>query len=90
MTYNPEWMSVDFAVFNLHRNNAGKRANKLFITKYGRTEFNKTMMPFHRKGIMSIFDSRPTRRTKMWVNAVHRFVNEGVPKPAHPQANGEE
>lgn len=77
-----EYMSPGFAVFNCHVNNAKKRANKSFIEKFGRSAFNRTMLPLFRRGIMTIFHELPTEKTQYWVDQVTAFVNEDRQAPA--------
>lgn len=77
-----ERMSVDFAVFNCHMNNAKKRADEEFIAQFGREKFDKVMGPIHRKGIMSIFHKAPTKYTMAWVVLCVAFVNENRQSPA--------
>lgn len=68
-------MTPSFAVFNLHCNDAGKRADELFREKYGTERFNKVIKPLHEAGIMSIFHKRPNCYTKYWVAQVTAIVN---------------
>lgn len=69
-------MDTHFAVFNLHCNNAGKRANRAFKKKYGQALFRREIAPKHKEGIMSIFSFDMTRHQKAWVRLVTKFVNE--------------
>lgn len=71
-----EPMDCIFSVFNLHVNNAGKRANKDCIEKFGREAFMKIFPRLYRDGMMSIFHSAPTEMTQYWVDCVTKYVNE--------------
>jgi hypothetical protein len=71
-----EKMDAHFAVFNLHCNNAGKRANAAFRKKYGTTIYKREIAPKHKEGIMSIFSFGMTRYQREWVRMVRKFVNE--------------
>ncbi len=71
-----ERMSPQFAVFNLHVNKAGKRANKEFIRQFGQEEFDKVIKPARDAGIMSIFGEEPTASRLAWVTLVTAYVNE--------------
>lgn len=69
-------MDQGFAVFNLHVNDAGKRADKEFILQFGQEKFDKHIAPLHTKGIMAIFHGKPTKYTLAWVTLTTAFVNE--------------
>lgn len=69
-------MDRHFAVFNLHVNNAGKRANAAFRKKYGVPLYKREIYRKHREGIMSIFSHDMTRHQREWVDMVTDFVNE--------------
>lgn len=71
-----EKMDAYFAVFNLHCNDAGKRADAAFKKKYGKLSFNLEIAPKHKEGIMSIFSLSMTRRQKAWIRLVQKYVNE--------------
>ncbi len=72
-------MSPQFAVFNLHVNKAGVKANKAFKEHFGVEMFKKHIAPLHKAGIMTIFDKSPNRYTKWWVIRVTGFVNGQTP-----------
>jgi hypothetical protein len=74
-----ELMSANFAVFNLHVNDAGKRADREFIRQFGVEEFDEHIKPYYDDGIMSIFEEPPNWATSAWVTLVTYFVNEDVP-----------
>lgn len=74
-----EPMTPYLAVFNLHVNDAGKRANKEFIHRWGLTCYNKEITPVRRAGVMSIFDRKPSRRQAAWIRMVTRYVNATKP-----------
>jgi hypothetical protein len=71
-----ERMDPGFAVFNLHVNDAGKRADAEIIAQYGQEAFDAKIAPLHSAGIMSIFDKKPTRLRVAWVTLVTAYVNE--------------
>lgn len=73
-----ERMDQGFSVFNLHANNAGKRADKEFIDQFGQENFDEHIKPLHETGIMSIFDNEPTIYTQAWVTLVTAYVNENA------------
>jgi len=70
-----EKMSPGFALFNCHVNRAKDRAIASFIRKFGYDTFRKKLEPFLDKGIMSIFDEKPNKHTKFFVQRITRFVN---------------
>jgi len=72
-------MSPGFAVFNLHVNNAGNRADHEFKRIFGEKCFKRVIAPLHEEGIMSIFDTKPTMHRMAWVAMVTGFVNERQP-----------
>ena len=77
MAKEKERMSFGFAVFNLHVNKAGERADAEFIAQFGQKKFDKEIKRYHDAGIMSIFDvARPTRWQLVWVSLVTAFVNK--------------
>lgn len=69
-------MNHMIAVFNNHVNEAGKRADTEYIEQFGQKAFEEHIKPFHEKGIMAIFDEKPTIYTMPWVVLVMAFVNE--------------
>jgi hypothetical protein len=54
-----EVMTLDFALFNYHINNARKKAKKAFIKRFSQKDWDKEIQPFEDAGIMSIFDKKP-------------------------------
>ena len=50
-----ERMSPGFAVFNLHVNDAGTKAKKIFIKNFGQAKWDEVMQPLEEAGIMSVF-----------------------------------
>ena len=74
-----EKMDPYFALFNLHKNQAGERAKQEFIRKWGQDVWDKEMKPFEEKGIMSIFQQPPNQYTSFYVGRVHEMVNEEAP-----------
>lgn len=68
-------MSLPFALFNLHINDASEKAKKAFIKRFSQEEWDKSIQPFHDKGIMSIFDSI-TDKTLWYVETIGIYVNE--------------
>lgn len=72
-------MTPQFAVFNLHVNDAGKKADREIIKQYGKEEFDTSLKPLHKFGIMAIFDqSPPTPIRVAWIALCTYFVNETV------------
>ena len=65
-----------FAVFNLHVNNAGRRADEEFIAQFGEKRYRRHILPFHEDGIMSLFNRKPNQWHLIWVALVVAFVNE--------------
>lgn len=78
----PTRMTHQFAVFNLHVNDAGKKADAEFIAQFGQAKFDEVIAPFHKNGIMSIFNSQPLPMTMAWVALVTFFVNQPAPVAA--------
>lgn len=74
--YTEERMTHEFAVFNLHCNDAGNRADAEFIAQFGQRVFDRHIAPSHKEGIMSIFDKPANRYRVAWVTLVTAFVNE--------------
>lgn len=70
-------MDPCFSVFNLHVNGAGNRADGEFKAQFGEKRFESEINPYHKKGIMSIFENTPSIYTMSWVALVTVFVNEG-------------
>ena len=71
-------MDAHFAVFNLHVNDAGRRADAEFIAQFGTRAFEENIAPLHAAGIMSVFDEPPTTFTSAWVALCTAYVNEGA------------
>lgn len=71
-----ERLSHGFAVFNLHINDAGERADAEFIAQFGQEKFDRYIKPHHEAGIMSIFEQSPGKWRLIWVALVTAFVNE--------------
>lgn len=71
-----ERVDSGFSVFNLHRNNAGARADAEFIAQFGQEAFDKHIKPLHEEGIMLIFKKPPTKYTGPWVALCTAYVNE--------------
>ena len=71
-----ERLNQGFSVFNLHVNNAGKRADAEFIAQFGQEKFDEVIKPMHKEGIMVIFHNPPTIFTMAWTVLVTAFVNE--------------
>lgn len=69
-------MSHGFAVFNLHVNNAGERADAEFIAQFGQKRFDRHIAPLRASGIMEIFQTKPNQWRLIWVALVTGFVNE--------------
>ena len=75
-TKQEEYLSPGFAVFNLHVNDAGQKADAEFKRMFGQEVFDKVIAPCHKKGIMSIFEKRPDLHTSAWVTLCTYFVNQ--------------
>lgn len=71
-----EPMDPFVAVFNLHVNQAGKKANQDVIKRYGRLKFQQVFPSLYRKGIMVMFKTPPIRMTQFWVDRVTYYVNQ--------------
>ena len=71
-----EVMDCGFALFNSHLNDAQSRADKAFVKRYGQKAFVNEIAPFHKAGIMGIFNQPPNEWTQYYVDLVHAFVNE--------------
>lgn len=69
-------MNHGLAVFNLHVNNAGRRADEEFIAQFGEKRYRRHILPLHRAGIMTIFNKKPNQWQLVWVALVTAFVNE--------------
>lgn len=75
-TKTVERMDHRFSVFNLHVNNAGKRANAEFIAQFGQEAYDKEIQPSYDEGIMSIFNKEQTVLRSCWVCLVTAYANE--------------
>jgi hypothetical protein len=64
------------SVFNGHVNNASARADAEFIKQFGQQTFDKVIKPFHKAGIMGLFNVPMTPHRLAWVTLVAAFVNE--------------
>lgn len=71
-----ERMDHYFAVFNLHVNQAGERADAEFKAQFGETAWDKHIRRRHDEGIMSIFNKKPSREAMIWIALVTAYVNE--------------
>lgn len=76
LTIPEERMSLHFAVFNLHVNDADKRADEEFVAQFGVEMFYEHIAPFYEEGIMSMFDADPTLHGLAWATLVTAYVNE--------------
>lgn len=72
-----EPMSFTFAVFNLHVNDAGVKADREFVRLFGQKKFDRHIKPSHTEGIMSIFGKPQNLYRSAWVAMVTVLVNEG-------------
>jgi len=70
-----ERLNGQFAVFNLHVNDAGKKADAEFIAQFGQEAFDQHIKPYHDNGIMSLFNKKPTPQTFAWVALVTAYAN---------------
>lgn len=71
----PRPMDMFVSVFNQHVNGASRKAKAEFVKKFGKDEWAIRMQPFVKKGIMSIFNDKPTRWTKWYAKRVCEIVN---------------
>ncbi len=69
-------LDAGFSLFNCHINDAKDRAKDAFIKIHGSTAFENEIQPFLDKGIMSIFESKPNRWIRTYVDLIQAFVNE--------------
>ncbi|MDE2105922.1 MAG: hypothetical protein KGL39_52355 [Patescibacteria group bacterium] len=71
-----EPMSPRFAVFNLHCNDAGRKASAEFIRVWGQKKFDRHIQPFEEKGFMTIIaKSNPNKYQVAWIMMVTALVN---------------
>jgi len=71
-----EKLDIRFALFNSHINNAFNKASICFIEKFGAAKYCDIIAKCYNEGIMSIFSSPPTEKTKYFVEKVQEIVNE--------------
>ena len=71
-----EMLDVQFALFNCHINKAQEKVKILFIKRFGQDIWDKEIELFEKKGIMSIFDTKPTYHTEWYVEMMWYFVNQ--------------
>ena len=81
-------MSSGFAVFNLHVNDGGKKADAEYIAQFGQESFDTIIKPRHEAGIMSIFDNYPTPEIAAWVTLCTYFVNVEQTAKSKPNLPG--
>lgn len=84
-----ERMDQDFAVFNLHVNAAGKKADREFKAQFGQDVFDEHIAPLRRDGIMAIFQRSGNELADAlhmaWVVLCTMYVNEKVPYRLTPE-----
>jgi hypothetical protein len=68
-------MDYFVAMFNCHKNGGRRKSAKKFKEIWGEQKFKKKIQPFIRKGIMSIFDTKPNKYTKFFVLYNRDIVN---------------
>lgn len=73
---DPKRMDQYFAVFNLHVNKAGERADREFVAQWGQKRYDRHIQPYRSDGIMAIFGRKPNQWQLIWVSLVTAFVNE--------------
>lgn len=73
-----ERMGAGFAVFNLHVNDAGDKAKRIFIANFGQDKWDEVMQPLEDTGIMSVFDQEPTPFLSFYITTVMLLVNGDV------------
>lgn len=73
-----EAMTANFAVFNLHVNDAGALADQEFVRLFGQKKFDRHIKRFHDEGIMSIFHVKPNQYQLAWVAMVAVLVNRNA------------
>ena len=73
-------LNQHFAVFNLHKNDAGKRADAEFTRQMGQVIFDTHIKPCHDAGIMSIFQGPRTAERAIWVALCTLFSNGELPR----------
>lgn len=70
-------VSHSFAVFNLHVNRAGERADEEFIKQFGQEHFDRHIKPYRDNGIMAIFEKSPASFAGIWIALCTAYANEG-------------
>lgn len=70
---------VFLGVFN-RRDADHRRGMKAVDAKYGKGAYRQHVAPFNRKGIMSIFKSKPTKYTRLYAKAVAESAWERMNK----------
>lgn len=70
-----ERMDMEFAVFNLHVNDAGERADKEFIAQFGQKKYDRHIRKLREDGIMAIFHKEPNIYRMAWVVLCTAYVN---------------
>lgn len=71
-----EAMDPTFAVFNLHVNKAGEKADAEFVRMFGADLFEEHIKPAHDNGVMSIFAMPENEYRLAWIAMVTVLVNE--------------
>ena len=69
-----EVLGLNFAVFNIQTEDR-TMADAGFIRRWGKELFNKKIAPIHKTGIMSIFNIKPNKYTRWYVELVAFLVN---------------
>lgn len=69
-------MDSGFALFNCHINAADSRAKKAYIDTWGQKSWYKHIQPCWDVGIMSIFNVKPNKLRKWYIEKVTEYVNE--------------
>lgn len=70
-------MNHSFAVFNLHINRAGERADEEFVNQFGQERFDRHIRPYRDNGIMAIFEKTPASFAGIWIALCTAYANEG-------------
>jgi hypothetical protein len=80
-----ERLDPGFAVFNLHLNDAGTKARKIFITQYGQDKWDAVLAPLERDGIMAIFEQELTFEIAFYITTIMLIANGDVTVPDAPE-----
>lgn len=72
----PNPMDVNFSLFNLHKNNAGKRAKELLGRTHPKWLERVEEIETEQNGIMGLFNVEPEPATMVFIGMVAAFVNE--------------